>query len=209
MPKKCKSEPLTPREEQIAARVASGETVSSALRAVGANPHSASYRRRLKPGGDMHEEVRRIADKHGVTLDRLFSRLRRKLDARETKFFAHEGIVQDHRNVVAHGVQMQAIELGLKAHGALIVQREDVTPDAQPPDVHVHFEFRLGGQAERDVTPGNGGNGHNGHGGHAALGTVLRSLGLTVRADRGDGPCGSEPGGQAGDAGGGDSGAGA
>jgi len=215
MPKKTPGAPLTPREDKITALVASGSTVSSAIREVGGNPRGSSIRRRLRPGGDMYETLMRAWRKQGVTLTKVARRHREALDAEETKFFpteaypdCNEGIVIPRENVIAHGPRLQAVELAYKVAGVL--GRDDRNDDPAPPDVHVSFTFNLGGASPlRDITPANGSH-HPANGdSQSNLGPVLRSLGLTVRADRGNGAGGSDAGAPPRDPAGDDPGAGA
>lgn len=59
----------------------------------------------------------RAQRKAGITDEYLARKLKEKLEARETKFFQHEGEVVDKRVVVAHDVQVRALEIAHKLRG--------------------------------------------------------------------------------------------
>ncbi len=63
--------------------------------------------------------IRQWLDEAGLTENHLKFKLIRLLDAKETKFFSHEGKVTDQRGVEALGIQIKALELAMKAKGML------------------------------------------------------------------------------------------
>lgn len=63
--------------------------------------------------------IKQLLDDAGLTENHLKFRLIRLLDAKETKFFSHEGKVTDKRDVNALGIQIKALELAMKARGML------------------------------------------------------------------------------------------
>ena len=70
-------------------------------------------------------------DEVGLSEDRLKKKLADLMDAKETKFFQHEGIVTQQIDVEALGIQTKALDMALKVKGMYAperVQVEDVTP---------------------------------------------------------------------------------
>ena len=65
-----------------------------------------------------------------LTDEALTKKLAQKLEAKETKFFAHQGQVIDTEEVEAHGIQMQALDLALKVKGHL-TSKVDLTSDGK------------------------------------------------------------------------------
>jgi len=63
--------------------------------------------------------IKQWLEDEGLTENRLKFKLLRLLDAKETKFFAHEGKVTDKREVEALGIQVKALELAMKTKGML------------------------------------------------------------------------------------------
>jgi hypothetical protein len=61
----------------------------------------------------------KILEDHGLDDDYLASKVRKLVDARETKFFQREGIVTDEREVDALEVQRKMVETVLKVKGHL------------------------------------------------------------------------------------------
>src|SRR5574342_695302 len=96
---------LTPREERIVSGVVAGKSGSRAMIEAGANHTSHSYQERLKPGGGLWQAAIDELNRKGAGLDRAGLRVRQALDAKETKFFAHEGKVVDKRTVVSHRIR--------------------------------------------------------------------------------------------------------
>jgi len=74
----------------------------------------------------MRERLPVLMDECGLDVRAILLRLRDKLDAEETKFFAHEGKVVETRNVHAHGVQLKALELAANLRPEL-AQRGNVS----------------------------------------------------------------------------------
>jgi len=56
-------------------------------------------------------------DDHGFSEARLKIKVLDLMEAKETKFFAHEGIVTDQRDVEALGIQVKALDMALKVKG--------------------------------------------------------------------------------------------
>ncbi len=63
--------------------------------------------------------IRQWLDDAGLNEVALKFKLLQKIEARETKFFQHEGKVIETREVEAHAVQLKALEFAMKARGML------------------------------------------------------------------------------------------
>jgi len=63
--------------------------------------------------------IRQWLDDAGLNEVALKFKLLQKIEARETKFFQHEGKVIETREVEPHAIQLKALELAMKARGML------------------------------------------------------------------------------------------
>ena len=78
-----------------------------------ARPNACKLTKKLSP------IIKQWLDDAGLTEAHLKMKLLQKLEAKETKFFAHEGRVIETREVEAHTIQIKALELAMKAKGML------------------------------------------------------------------------------------------
>lgn len=62
-------------------------------------------------------QIKQWIEEQGLTDEALKIKLMSLLDAKETKFFQHEGKVTDQRDVDALGIQIKAVELGMRVNG--------------------------------------------------------------------------------------------
>lgn len=104
-------------QSEIAARVpTSREVVAETI----AKPH-------------VQDRIRELMDANPkLTDEALTKKLASKIEAKETKFFQHEGRVMETRDVVDHGTQLKALEMAFELKGAM-EKRIRVTQDPQPP----------------------------------------------------------------------------
>lgn len=167
--------PLNKREEHAAAMVAQGKRPGTALRAAGL-PRTRANRLRFSHGGDLQKAVADYASKAGLSLPEIVREHAHQLQAKTTKFFAHEGVVIDSRDVEDNGTRLRAVELGYRVHrvlgseaaeagdpaakGPVVAIQINVAPRqaAAPPPVAVGVT----GGIVLAVKPRNG-NGKNGH----------------------------------------------
>ena len=100
-----------PRETKLLQAIVEGKSVNQALIESGFHPKSNQLRARLKPGGDLREELDKALEAAGITLPRTLQRLSDKLDATKT-------VVLDKvpTNVDDNDAQLRAIEQTLKLH---------------------------------------------------------------------------------------------
>jgi len=62
-------------------------------------------------------------DEYGCSEMRLKIKLLELMEAKEIKFFAHEGIVTDQRDVEALGIQVKALDMALKVKGIYAAEK--------------------------------------------------------------------------------------
>lgn len=94
----------------------------------GMNNTQACREAGYKSAGATRTIKKRIPDlmqRCGLSDKILLEKLKEKLDAKETKFFQMNGQVTETREVVAHGIQMQALDMSFKLRGAYIKPEED------------------------------------------------------------------------------------
>ena len=125
----------TLRRLMAAHAILDGKTPTVALRQAGLSPGTESARQAVQT------YAQRALDKAGATPAHAAARLRESLDAKETKFFADKGKVTDEREVVAHGIRLDAVRETLKIHDAYPHDKPD--PDrGQGPIVAIQFVSR-------------------------------------------------------------------
>ncbi len=142
----AKKRRLTVREHRIVANTVAGMRPGQAITEAGGNRTSASYRRRLQPGGDLWAEAVAALERQGVSLDHVAKRVKESLDAKESKFFAHEGKVNDTRRVVAHGVRLNAADIAYRAFRTYPASKETPETPAKGPVVKIQFLVVQSGQ---------------------------------------------------------------
>lgn len=95
----------------------------------------------------------------GITPEFLIDRALKELGAMETKFFAHEGVVKDERDVVAWGVRQKARMDLQKALGLYPVEQKEILLNADglrlildslPEDVREKVKTQLLNMVEED-----------------------------------------------------------
>jgi hypothetical protein len=93
--------------------IGSGLNVSEAGRAAGYSNAQSAHRSLDR----IRLQVPDILEKMNIPVEKVIKKLASKMEARETKFFGHGGIVMETRSVEAHDIQLRAaIELA-KMHG--------------------------------------------------------------------------------------------
>ena len=100
-----------------------GEANFNATRAYELAGFEASYQNRRPNACKLIKKlgpiIKQRLDDAGLTETALKFKLLQKLEAKETKFFQHEGKVVETREVEAHDVQLKALEFAMKARGML------------------------------------------------------------------------------------------
>lgn len=87
--------------------------------------------------------IQKWMNEEGLTDLSLKCKLITLLDAKETKFFAHEGVVTDEREVECLGIQAKALDMALKVKGSYAAQKTEVSgPGGGPvPIVAANIDF--------------------------------------------------------------------
>lgn len=101
-----------PREAKLLAHLADGtaRSVSDAMLKAGFNPSSTAIRERLRPGGDLREELERQLIDAGLSLPRIMQKLSAKIDAKKLVAINKEAISTDDNDAQLRAVA-QVIDL--------------------------------------------------------------------------------------------------
>ncbi len=123
--KRKKSAKVSVRQRKFLAEKLNGKSSAEAARAAG---YSESVARkadvRITGNAAVQEAFKQLLDRAGITDEKLARRLAEGIDAKETKFFAHEGRVISTRTVIDYGTRHRYLELVLKLKGHLINKHE-------------------------------------------------------------------------------------
>jgi hypothetical protein len=68
-------------------------------------------------------KIAKWLDDHGFSEAKLKTKVLDLMEAKETKFFAHNGIVTDQRDVEALGIQVKALDMALKVKGIYAAEK--------------------------------------------------------------------------------------
>lgn len=112
MPKKSDKASPSPRQRKYVKGVLAGKSGAQAAREAGyaeGTAHRATVQIEGKPA--VQALFRDLLERAGVTDELLAQRLREGLDAKETKFFQHDGKVTAKRNLVAFSERRATVEL--------------------------------------------------------------------------------------------------
>jgi len=116
--KGCKKLGPTTKQRKLVKELAKGKTPTEAVVTAGyssKNPSQTVY----QAMEGIRLRVPEMLDKAGYSVPAIIEKhLGPKLEAKETKFFAHKGKVVSTRQVDDHSTQMRAIENMLEMHGA-------------------------------------------------------------------------------------------
>ena len=82
-------------------------------------------------------------DKAGLTLEKLIGRLKKELNAKETKFFSKDGMVIEERNVVAWDIRQKARIDAHKLRGDYAPVKVDHNGTVTLETVHRELEDRI------------------------------------------------------------------
>src|SRR4030042_2070778 len=75
---------------------------------------------------EFEPKISKWLDDHGFSDARLKAKVLSLMEAKETKFFAHEGIVTDQRDVEALGIQAKATDMALKVKGIYAAEKHEI-----------------------------------------------------------------------------------
>src|SRR5215831_9948269 len=102
------------RDNRLVTAMIDGETVQDAAITAGMG-RATAYRAldRMERDGTIAE----IMERAGITPAAIAEKLKAKMNARETKFFADKGVVRDTRTVAAHGIQLDATKFAARMLG--------------------------------------------------------------------------------------------
>lgn len=127
MTEKKNSGKLRLRQQKFIKGKLEGKSSARAARDAGYSATTADHaEREIASRPAVQEEFKRVLEKAGLTQKKLATRLSEGMNAKETKFFAHQGKVIDKRNVVDFGTRLNYATVGLKLHG-LLIDRHEIT----------------------------------------------------------------------------------
>ena len=100
---------IRPREARVIESMVAGKSVSASLREAGFS--NGALRKRLRPGGDLGEALRRTLDDKGLTLDRVIGKVATKMDATRRYGSGEDAIVADDNDA-----QLRATDQAIRLH---------------------------------------------------------------------------------------------
>lgn len=123
MPKKRNgTRPLTKRQKELAEGVAQGLTIKDAGRQAGYPSKQSAHRAFQVIKLRFHPALEAKGYNVDQVLTEIFEKLREKMEAKETVFFTHQGVVMETREVIPHATQLTAARdmsrfLGINGNG--------------------------------------------------------------------------------------------
>ena len=150
---------LTDRAKIFLAGLIAGKTPDEALKTTGlSDSYIKSHKKSILEHPVMQRTFVQVLDSAGVTDARIADKISTLMDAKETKFFAHQGEVVDQKEVEALGIQAQMVEFAAKLKGHV-----KPTAEANPggntyidlTQINIDANGQSGGigQAKQDVMP--------------------------------------------------------
>ena len=112
---------LKARAKILITELMGGANETQALKAAG---YSASYvqshKQTILSNPTIQRSFTAILERAGVTDDKLADKIRSLIDAKETKFFSHKGLVVDQKDVESLGIQAEMVQFAAKLKGHVI-----------------------------------------------------------------------------------------
>ncbi len=109
------------RKRKVLSAILEGKTLAEAGKIAGYSDSSAAEKAcKIANNQQNQRTFNAILDAAGVTDEFLSKRIRELSTAKETKFFAHQGVVIDEREVEALGIQDSIIQFATKVKGHLV-----------------------------------------------------------------------------------------
>lgn len=92
----------------------------------------------FEAAAEVREETRQKMEQKGLGFDRLLDKLASKINAKETKLFAHQGVIVDREDLEAHRIQLDAVDMALRVGDYYPANRHEV--DIRGGDFAVQLE---------------------------------------------------------------------
>ncbi len=125
-PDSGKKKKLTLKQSKLLQELPKSNSVAEAGEKAGYSDRTAAHRA-LK---NVSERTPEVLERLGLTVEHVVDNcLRPLLGAKETKFFANQGIVMETREVEAQDIRLRAIELWAKLMGAYTAQKVQLSGD--------------------------------------------------------------------------------
>jgi hypothetical protein len=123
---KRKNKKLTLKQARLVKELPGAASVSEAGRKAGYFDAPTAHRALAS----VREKMPDVLDRHGLTADFAAQKCLKLMDAKETKFFANQGIVFETREVEALDIQLRALDVWAKLAGAY-TQKVEVSGNIQ------------------------------------------------------------------------------
>ncbi|MGC2769073.1 MAG: hypothetical protein WB607_26470 [Candidatus Acidiferrum sp.] len=119
-----KGQKLTLKQKKLVEALPKSDSVAEAGEKAGYYDRKTAHRA-LK---SISERAPEILERLGLTIEHVGDKcLRPLLDAKETKFFATNGVVMETREVAANDIRLRAVDLWAKLMGAYTAQKVQVS----------------------------------------------------------------------------------
>jgi hypothetical protein len=119
-----KGQKLTLKQKKLVEALPKSDSVAEAGEKAGYCDRQTAHRA-LK---GISERAPEILERLGLTIEHVADKcLRPLLDAKETKFFASNGVVMEEREVAASDIRLRAVDLWAKLKGAYTAQKVQVS----------------------------------------------------------------------------------
>lgn len=113
---------LRARGKLLVQELMAGRPEVEALQAAGYSKSYATHHKdSILQNPTIRATFRSVLESAGVTDERIAKKISSLIDAKETKFFSHQGKVLETKEVDALGVQAQAVEFAAKLKGHMVV----------------------------------------------------------------------------------------
>jgi hypothetical protein len=114
-PKQESKPKLTPKQKKLVEALPTSDSVAQAGKRAGYSDRKAAHRA-LK---NVSERAPEVLERLGLTVEHVVDKcLRPLMEAKETKFFANQGVVLDSREVEALDIRLRAVDLWARLMGA-------------------------------------------------------------------------------------------
>ena len=145
MARKRNSASTNEKRTKLIKELAKGKNVAEAGRAAGYSAPQAAHRALSRMRIYLPEILARL----DLSVEKVLMKFKDQLEAKETKFFTHEGIVVDSREVVAHDIQHLAADKLAKIYGLYPHNGHDNdSGDDRPGSVTINLVVPDAGRAE-------------------------------------------------------------
>jgi DNA-binding CsgD family transcriptional regulator len=140
---------LKARAKTIALSILEGQSATEALITAGySEGYATHHKESILANPTIHKTFVTILEAAGVTDEKIADKIRGLIDAKETKFFSHQGEVTDSREVEALAIQSNMVQFAAKLKGHVVERSAslNVNVECSPVDL-----VRWGGKVDKPV----------------------------------------------------------